>query len=372
MSPILLIEFLSRVYHTIKDFCGVVSEQSIQANLLLIYELLDEMVTGGYIQVASTEKLVPLVQSEPVMVHKVRSPANELSSRVFGIETKVLPGSVADTPVIQQSSSPDSKRNELFVDVVEKMVAIINPDGTPARLEVNGSINIKNFMSGSPEIKMALNEDLIIAASGAKGYGRQVQLDRCTFHKYVTPSDFSVSRELILSPPIGEFAAMTYSVSGEQSLNQPFRFQTFLGDVEASRDKLLTLCLHNDIDLRLEAPTVQVIIPLPDCVSSVSTRLGGDNQSSKFKEADRQLVWKIHKLPGKTEAKAQFRLQSSQYGSINGSSLGPVALEFEVSGYTSSGLRIRHLKIQGTGDKSKPRQHWVRHLTVSDSVVFRL
>ena len=38
--------FFARFYHVCKDFCGVVNEQSIRANVLLIYELLDEYIVS--------------------------------------------------------------------------------------------------------------------------------------------------------------------------------------------------------------------------------------------------------------------------------------------------------------------------------------
>jgi len=39
-----MLEILSRICKIIKDFCGVLTEDAIRKNFILIYELLDEMI----------------------------------------------------------------------------------------------------------------------------------------------------------------------------------------------------------------------------------------------------------------------------------------------------------------------------------------
>lgn len=43
-----MLEVLQRVQKIIKDFCGILSEESIRKNFVLIYELLDETIDFGY------------------------------------------------------------------------------------------------------------------------------------------------------------------------------------------------------------------------------------------------------------------------------------------------------------------------------------
>jgi AP-4 complex subunit mu-1 len=51
-----------------KDCCGVLTEESIRKNFILIYELLDEMLDFGYPQITSTEMLKNCVHNEPIVV----------------------------------------------------------------------------------------------------------------------------------------------------------------------------------------------------------------------------------------------------------------------------------------------------------------
>ncbi|XP_053405542.1 AP-4 complex subunit mu-1-like isoform X2 [Mercenaria mercenaria] len=368
LLPVMVIELLTRFYHICKDFCGVVSELSVKENILLLYELLDEFMNEGYVQLASTEKLRPYIQSTPVVVQKERSPATEISSRVFGIETKTVSGSASSKPVVQSPS--EQNRNELYVDVIERMSAVIAADGTVSQMEVNGSVNIKNFLVGSPQIKIVLNEDLVVSESKEKGYGSNVQLDRCTFHSCVKQEDFTTAKTLTFVPPVGEISVLSYSVSGEMCLNQPFTLRSFVGDADGSRDVRVTLRLKSNFPSNIVAVNVKVRFSLPKSVSSISSKFSSDEQTAVVNKADKQVVWSLKRLPGKTECIAELRLINQGSGKLSQQEIDPVVLEFEISGYTSSGLRIHGLKVQGT-DKGQQRKQFVRLITASDSYVFR-
>ncbi|XP_060571360.1 AP-4 complex subunit mu-1-like isoform X1 [Ruditapes philippinarum] len=368
LLPVMVIELLTRLYHICKDFCGVVNEHSVKENVLLLYELLDDFMNEGYVQLASTEKLRPYIQSAPVVVQKERSPATEISSRVFGIETKTISGSASSKPVVQSGS--EQNKNELYVDVIERISALIAVDGTVSQMEVNGSVNIKNFLVGSPQVKIVLNEELVVSNSNIKGYGSNVQLDRCTFHSCVKQEDFTTSKTLTFVPPVGEISVLSYSISGEMCLNQPFSLRSFVGDAEGSRDVRVTLRLKSNFPTNITAVNVKVKFSLPKAVASISSKLSDDEQTAIIDKAEKQVVWTLKRIPGKTESIAEFRLINQGSGRLSQQEIDPLVLEFEISGYTSSGLAVRALKLQGT-DKSQPRRHFVRLITASDSYVFR-
>ena len=44
VSPSFTLELLERLARVFKDYCGVLTEESIRKNFILIYELLDEML----------------------------------------------------------------------------------------------------------------------------------------------------------------------------------------------------------------------------------------------------------------------------------------------------------------------------------------
>jgi len=62
--PSFVMDVLSRACKLIKDFCGVLNEESIRKNFTLIYEVLDEFIDFGYPQFTSTEQVKPFIVNE--------------------------------------------------------------------------------------------------------------------------------------------------------------------------------------------------------------------------------------------------------------------------------------------------------------------
>lgn len=46
LSPSLVLELLQRIARVIKDYLGVLSEESLRKNFVLVYELLDEVMVS--------------------------------------------------------------------------------------------------------------------------------------------------------------------------------------------------------------------------------------------------------------------------------------------------------------------------------------
>jgi AP-4 complex subunit mu-1 len=67
-SPAGSLELLNRLAKVFKDYCGVLTEESIRRNFILIYELLDETMDFGYPQITSTEALKSCVHNEAAVV----------------------------------------------------------------------------------------------------------------------------------------------------------------------------------------------------------------------------------------------------------------------------------------------------------------
>lgn len=66
-----------------------------------------------------------------------------------------------------------------------------------------------------------------------------------------------------------------------------------------------------------------------------------------------------------------FQLINSTSSEIKKYDIGPIRMDFEISGYTSSGLQIKGLKVQEMGKKINLNK-WIRLITVSDSYVIKL
>ena len=51
-----------------QDYCGLLSEEAVRKNFVLVYELLDEVVDYGYPQNSSSEALKEFILNEPTVV----------------------------------------------------------------------------------------------------------------------------------------------------------------------------------------------------------------------------------------------------------------------------------------------------------------
>ena len=72
VSPSYVIEILLSIIKEIKDFCGVLNEEMIRKNFVLVYEIIEEMIDFGYPQSLSTEQIKPCIASEPLTTEDTR------------------------------------------------------------------------------------------------------------------------------------------------------------------------------------------------------------------------------------------------------------------------------------------------------------
>ena len=80
--------------------------------------------------------------------------------------------------------------------------------GTVLRADVDGHIQMRAYLSGTPECKFGLNDKLVIDKS-ERGAIDAVELDDCRFHQCVRLNEFDSSRTISFIPPDGEFELMT-------------------------------------------------------------------------------------------------------------------------------------------------------------------
>lgn len=79
--------------------------------------------------------------------------------------------------------------------------------GTVLRADVDGHIQMRAYLSGTPECKFGLNDKLVIDKS-ERGSIDAVELDDCRFHQCVRLDEFDSTRTISFIPPDGEFELM--------------------------------------------------------------------------------------------------------------------------------------------------------------------
>ena len=155
---------LQRVYFTkalVQDYCGLLSEEAVRKNFVLLYELLDEVVDYGFPQNSSSEALKEFVLNEATVVKPsvsnsyatLHSFSSAMHPELRCCEMQRIKGSnlfpgAAKGPtgviksVLDTSRTDGGRRDEIFVDVVEKVSCTFNASGYIQTSQIDGAIQV--------------------------------------------------------------------------------------------------------------------------------------------------------------------------------------------------------------------------------------
>ncbi|XP_058747780.1 AP-4 complex subunit mu-like isoform X1 [Vicia villosa] len=375
ISPSFVFELLQRIARVIKDYLGILNEDSLRKNFVLVYELLDEVIDFGYVQTTSTELLKSYIFNEPIVIDAARlSPLGPAA--IFSQGTKRMPG-IAVTKSVVATEPGGRRREEIFVDIIEKISITFSSSGYILTSEIDGTIQMKSYLTGNPEIRLALNEDLSIGRGQGpvSGYrsssGGAVILDDCNFHESVRLDSFDTNRTLSLIPPDGEFPVMNYRMT--QAFKPPFRINALIEEAGSLKAEVL-LKLSAEFASSITANTIKVQMPLPKYTTRVSFELepGATGQTTDFREANKKLEWSLKKINGGSEHTLRAKLTFSQesHGNISKES-GPVSMTFTIPMYNVSQLQVKYLQIVKKFGTHEPYR-WVRYVTQANSYVARI
>jgi len=373
------------------------------------------MVDYGYAQSTSTDSLRAHVFNEPTAPASDASGATGLtppggkgsSSRaasVLGGFVSAAAGSsvsgAGSGATIRRDATQRSviagehqggDRDEIFVDVVEKLNVTFNASGHLLTSEIDGQIQMRNFLRGEPKIRVALPEDLAVGgrdfnpayAGGDYGYGvggvsgAAVLLDDCNFHESADLSQFDSERTIeVRDVPRGEFALMNYRAAGD--FNPPFKVTTLIDETTPYKITV-TLRIRAEFPSKHAATGLAVKFPVPKRAAAVHATVDAGSapgtQHAAYAQADRQVVWQCKKMTGGSEhaLRITVSLNDERLPNARGE-LGPASLGFTIPMYNVSRVRVRYLQIgNGEGTKRGEGPHrWVRYVTKSSNYVARV
>ncbi|VDQ04729.1 unnamed protein product [Trichobilharzia regenti] len=169
-----------------KEEEGKFEEESIRDNFVITYELLDEIMDFGYPQTTDTKILQEYITQES---HKL-----EIAPR---------PPVAVTNAVSWRSENVKYRKNEVFLDVVESVNLLVSSSGNVLRSEIVGSIKLRVYLSGMPELRLGVNDKVRF-----ENIGQDVK-----FHQCVRLSRFENDRTISFIPPDGEFELMSYRLN---------------------------------------------------------------------------------------------------------------------------------------------------------------
>lgn len=345
--------FLERLVDIMREYFGQLEEESIRDNFVLIYELLDEVMDFGYPQISEVKVLKEYITQGAHKLAIAKPPqavTNIVSWRPDGIKYK---------------------KNEVFLDVVEKLNCLVAANGTVLHSEILGSIQMKCRLTGMPELKLGLNDKALFEAQGAGASGgarggagtaapkKAVELEDIKFHQCVRLTRFESDRTISFIPPDGEFELMSYRLN--TPLKPLIKVETVIEAHGRSRVEY-SVKARADFRNRSYANNVEIFIPVPPDVDSPAFK-ASMGTVTYVPDMD-AIKWTIKQFYGGSEVlmRAHFGLPSvgSDEADADSWRKRSIQVRFEIPYFTASGIQVRYLKIlEKSGYAALP---WVRYI----------
>lgn len=350
-NVMLMLVVLTRLVQVFRDYFGELEEESIRDNFVVIYELFDEIMDFGYPQAMDTKILREFIVED----------ANRL-------EAAPRPPTALTNTVSWRSEGIRHRKNEIFLDVVEKLNLLVASNGTVLHSEIVGAVKMKSFLSGMPELKLGLNDKLMFEATGrSMNKGKAVEMEDIKFHQCVRLARFENDRTISFIPPDGEFDLMTYRLSTHV---KPLIWVEAVVEPHSHSRIEYMIKAKSQFKSRSIANNVEILIPVPNDVDSPSFK---SSIGTVTYVPDRDaIVWTIKQFNGSREylMRAHFGLPSVTSDEEVDAWRAPIEVKFEIPYFTVSGIQVRYLKIiEKSGYQALP---WVRYITQNGDYQLRM
>jgi AP-1 complex subunit mu len=361
----------------------------LRDNFVIIYELLDEMMDFGYPQLTETKILKEYITQQSFKLEK--SSKTQLSAS----DQLASKASQAGTSVV--SWRPEGikyRKNEVFLDVIESVNLTVNSHGQIVKNEVMGSVKIRCYLSGMPELKLGLNDKILFDVRGrgdnstnpnsgeisanthssSQSNAKAVELEHVKFHQCVKLAKFEQDRTISFIPPDGDFELLSYRVTASESasdLKPLFWIDCKIVKFTQSTLEYLVTA-KSQFKRRTAANNVTILVPVPK--DADTPRLKASIGSAHYAPELDSISWNIGFFPGGKEFSIKIKVglpSVTTTNQVESSTLSrPISLSFEIPYYTMSGIQVRYLKIiEKSGYPALP---WVRYITNQGVYEFRM
>ncbi|NXQ60061.1 AP1M2 protein, partial [Anthoscopus minutus] len=332
----LVFSFLYKVVQVFCEYFKELEEESIRDNFVIVYELLDELMDFGFPQ--TTE-----APSQPHLPRYITQEGNKLDTGRSRVPTTVT------NAVSWRSEGIRYKKNEVFIDVIESVNLLVrgglggdgaglcpqvSANGSVVLSEVVGTIKLKVFLSGMPELRLGLNDRVLFELTG-RGKNKSVELEDVKFHQCVRLSRFDNDRTISFIPPDGDFELMSYRLHTQ--VKPLIWIESVIEKFSHSRVEIMVKA-KGQFKKQSVANGVEIAVPVPSDADSpkFKTTVG----SARYLPERNVVIWSIKSFPGGKEhlMRAHFGLPSVEKEEEEGRP--PIAVRFEIPYFTVSGIQV--------------------------------
>ncbi|KAF7466016.1 AP-3 complex subunit mu-1 isoform X1 [Marmota monax] len=328
VPPLFVIEFLHRVADTFQDYFGECSEAAIKDNVVIVYELLEEMLDNGFPLATESNILKELIKPPTIL----RSVVNSITGS----------SNVGDTlPTGQLSNIPWRRagvkytNNEAYFDVIEEIDAIIDKSGSTVFAEIQGVIDACIKLSGMPDLSLSFMNPRL--------------LDDVSFHPCIRFKRWESERVLSFIPPDGNFRLISYRVSSQNLVAIPVYVKHSISFKENNSCGRFDITIGPKQNMGKTIEGITVTVHMPKVVLNMNLTPTQGNYT--FDPVTKVLTWDVGKItPQKLPSlKGLVNLQSGAPKPEENPSLN---IQFKIQQLAISGLKVNRLDMYG--EKYKP------------------
>lgn len=202
----MILTFLYKLREIFQNYLKALDDETLKDNFVIIYELLDEMMDHGYPQITETKVLQEFIKTE------ANKSTKGGQNKKFDSSSNLAVPTAASNVVGWRNDGIKHTKNEVFLDITEKLNILISKDGNVLKSEIVGSAKMRSALSGMPELKLGLNDKTLFEMTGKQTRSKLIDLEDIKFHQCVRLNKFETERLITFIPPDGEFELMTYRV----------------------------------------------------------------------------------------------------------------------------------------------------------------
>ncbi|TRZ07666.1 hypothetical protein HGM15179_019442, partial [Zosterops borbonicus] len=209
----------------------------------------------------------------------------------------------------------------------------VSANGSVVLSEVVGTIKLKVFLSGMPELRLGLNDRVLFELTG-RGKNKSVELEDVKFHQCVRLSRFDNDRTISFIPPDGDFELMSYRLHTQ--VKPLIWIESVIEKFSHSRVEIMVKA-KGQFKKQSVASGVEISVPVPS--DADSPKFKSTVGTARYLPERNVLVWSIKSFPGGKEhlLRAHFGLPSVEKEEEEGRP--PIAVRFEIPYFTVSGIQ---------------------------------
>ncbi|OHT10572.1 Adaptor complexes medium subunit family protein [Tritrichomonas foetus] len=360
MAPSLLLELLNRIHTIIGDYAGRCTELTMQQNLAMTYEIVDEVLSFGCPQATDSANLLHLVHNTVNYKHDLLRNIDFLN---------VFSGAEYERPLAVTNEQRAKFNNEVFFILNERVEMSLTANNQAIRTTITGVGTIKSYLDGLPSVLIQLDPQMTVKTRSIP-QNLQLTYDDIVFAPFVQNQSFDGDRSITFAPPQGESTIFSYRCS--RPVN-PLITLTPVFENKQAKVAVVRVSIQANYPVEEYASDVKVIFQCPVEISNASCELPpsvADSQSSEFHSKERQVVWCIKKFVGLQEFSARFRfIFDHGIPCAVENLLGPISLEFTHIGHLISGMTIKNYVVSTSGTQTQPKR-WLKETTTAACYTF--